>query len=350
MKHGKTQDRATILVTGASGVMGRALIDELAHDYDLICLRHRTPLDDPRVREVAGDLSRPDLGMAASDLRLLTDRVDIVLNNGATTKWTADTGEVTAVNIGGARNVLAFAERAEAPLYHMSTAFVARAEECASAESGPAAYVASKAEAEHMVRDSGIPSVILRPSVVVGDSRDGHIAAFQGIHMMSGAILRNALPVVPADAGSHIDFVPQDLVTTAVRRLLDGGVREGDYWLTAGREALLLTEVVDNTLAVAEWLGLDVHPPRMVPLEALDRLLLPLLEDVMPPGLRKRFRAFAQMMLFFQDAEPFPSDLGRLGLAHAATRETLDKAFTQHNLYWAEANGLTEETRQAVAS
>ncbi|MEU9185732.1 SDR family oxidoreductase [Streptomyces sp. NPDC048484] len=349
MRHNTTQDRTTILVTGASGVMGRALIDELAHDYDLICLRHRTPLNDPRVREVVGDLSRPDLGMAASDLRRLTDRVDLVLNNGANTKWTAAAAEVTAVNIGGTRNVLAFAERAEAALYHMSTAFVARADECAEDESGPAAYVTSKAEAEHMVRDSGVPSVILRPSVVVGDSRDGHIAAFQGIHMMSGSILRNALPVIPADSGSHIDFVPQDLVTTAVRRLLDGGVREGDYWLTAGREALLLTEAVANTLAVAEGLGLDVHPPRMVPLEALDRLLLPLLEDVMPPGLRKRFSAFAQMMLFFQDAEPFPSDLGRLGLAEAATRETLDAVFTQHNLYWAEANGLTGQTSQAVA-
>lgn len=39
--------RPTLLLTGAAGVLGQALIDELCDDYDLICLRHRAPLDDP---------------------------------------------------------------------------------------------------------------------------------------------------------------------------------------------------------------------------------------------------------------------------------------------------------------
>ncbi len=39
--------RPTLLLTGAAGVLGQALIDELCDDYDLICLRHRVPLDDP---------------------------------------------------------------------------------------------------------------------------------------------------------------------------------------------------------------------------------------------------------------------------------------------------------------
>lgn len=39
--------RPTLLLTGAAGVLGQALIDELCDDYDLICLRHRAPWTTP---------------------------------------------------------------------------------------------------------------------------------------------------------------------------------------------------------------------------------------------------------------------------------------------------------------
>ena len=152
--------------------MGRALIDELCVDYDLLCLRYRRPLADPRVREVIGDLSQPDLGLAPDELRRLGGQVDLVIHSGAMTKWNAAEEAVASVNVDGARSIAAFAERAKAPLYHMSTAFVARAGEQGGAGGGPAAYIASKVEAERVVRESRTGSVILRPSVITGDSRE----------------------------------------------------------------------------------------------------------------------------------------------------------------------------------
>ena len=43
----------------------------------------------------------------------------------------------------------------------------------------PTYYTQSKREAERLVADSGLPFLILRPSIVIGDSRDGHYSGKQ---------------------------------------------------------------------------------------------------------------------------------------------------------------------------
>lgn len=40
--------KRTLLLTGDSGVLGRALIDGLAHDFEIVCLRKRRPIDATR--------------------------------------------------------------------------------------------------------------------------------------------------------------------------------------------------------------------------------------------------------------------------------------------------------------
>src|SRR5437016_3411992 len=109
----------TLFLTGASGVVGRALIDELAADYDLGCLRHRSPLHDPRVREVSGNLNEPDLGLDPAEAERLVGRVDAVLHCGASTGWRASRVELFAANVEGTRHTLDFARRVGATFYHM---------------------------------------------------------------------------------------------------------------------------------------------------------------------------------------------------------------------------------------
>ncbi|WP_089936734.1 SDR family oxidoreductase [Candidatus Entotheonella palauensis] len=43
----------------------------------------------------------------------------------------------------------------------------------------PTDYTRTKREAEHLVANSGIPYLIMRPSIVIGDSRDGHYSGKQ---------------------------------------------------------------------------------------------------------------------------------------------------------------------------
>ncbi|GLW10126.1 hypothetical protein Misp01_52550 [Microtetraspora sp. NBRC 13810] len=105
----------TLLLTGGSGVMGQALIDELAGDFDLVCLRHRKPLNDQRVTEVVGDLGRDDLGLAPDQVAELGRRVDLIVHSAAATGWQAKRAAIFATNLGGTRRMLAFAARAAVP-------------------------------------------------------------------------------------------------------------------------------------------------------------------------------------------------------------------------------------------
>lgn len=340
-----TTARPVILLTGASGVMGRALIDELSPDHELICLRHRTAVDDPRVVEIAGNLAEPNVGLAADELAALCRRVSVVLHCAANTNWRARPADIVEANVGGTRQMLSVAQRAGVPFYHMSTAMVARNVARKEAPrnieaAGVQAYVKSKSTSEALVRDSGTPAVILRPSVVIGDAATGHISAFQGIHKVIAGTYRGTIPVLPADPGSLIDCIPQDVAARAVGRLIRDGVTSGEYWLTAGTQALTLDDMVRLTLDVAQRYGPRPAPPRMVPTEMVDRLLMPLLDDVLTRSLRRQFEAFVELMLLFQANVAMSCTMPELGLAAETTHEALLAAFTRSVEYLAHQQGL----------
>jgi uncharacterized protein YbjT (DUF2867 family) len=192
--------------------------------------------------------------------------------------------------------------------------------------------------AEEVVRRSGVPVVTLRPSIFFGDSHDGHIAAFQGLHKVTGLMLKDALPVVPADPGSLIDYIPQDVAAKAVRRLLERHVSEGAYWLTAGEHAPTIADLVKVTFDLATRLGVPTHLPRVMPASAVGRLLLPLLDDVMSPSLRRQFRLQLDLLRLFQSSGPLPSSLEDLGIR--VTRDSQLDAYSRSAEYWAMMNGL----------
>jgi nucleoside-diphosphate-sugar epimerase len=330
--------KQTLFLTGATGVVGRALLEELAGEYRIVCLSHRAAVDDQRVCAVSGDLTEPDFGLPRADFRRLAREVDVVLHCAASTRWNISPDVLFRVNVDGTRRVVDFAAQADAVLFHVSTAFVASHDEDGQRGSGPRAYVASKAAAEEVVRGSGLPVVTLRPSIFIGNSHDGRIAEFQGIHKVSGSMLKDALPVLPADPGSLIDYIPQDVAAKAVRRLLERQVSDGTYWLTAGEHAPTLADLVELTLDLAATLGVKTHIPRLMPASTVGRLLLPLLDDVMTPVLRRQFRLQLDLLHLFQSSGPLPSSLEELGIP--VTRDSQLEAFRRSAEYWAFMNGL----------
>lgn len=334
--------RRTILLTGATGVVGRALVAELAADHEVICLRRRRPLDDPRVTELDGDLDRDDLGLSAARRAALAGRLDLIIHAAAATSWRASRRDVFATNVDGTGRMLALAAELGVPFYYLSTAFVARPpqERDGATYTGPAAYLASKIEAEQRVRASGVPAVIVRPSVVIGNSQDGWIAAFQGLHRAAGAVVRGEAPLVPADATSTIDLMPQDVVARAIGALVRGRVTTGEYWLTAGEGAPLVADMIEVAVAIGHRLGIFPHRPRLIPIEAVDRLLLPLLAEAGSPVLRRRFRDFTELMLLFQSGTALPSSMAELGLGAQVTRPALMAAFSRSMEFWARRTGL----------
>jgi nucleoside-diphosphate-sugar epimerase len=334
--------RPTILLTGGAGVLGRALIEELSPDFRIVCLRHRTPVNDHRVREVRADLLEPQLGLTRAEFERLAAEVDLVVHSAAATNWKAEPESIRRANLDGTVAMLDLAARADASFFHMSTAFVANplAPEEQERFPGAAAYLASKTAAEQVVREAPVPGVILRPSVVMGDSVTGRIAGMQGLTRALGAIVKGQVPVLPGAPEARIDMVPQDLVARAVGDLLRAGVTGGEYWLTAGAEALLQREVVDTCLEFAERYGPRPHPPRLVPLEAVHRLLLPLIEGpTFPESLRRRFHTYAELLLVFQRALPFESSLGSPHCGSALSKGELRQALVRNLAAWSTGRG-----------
>ena len=95
-----------------------------------------------------------------------------------------DEEKLRAVNVEMTRRFVNAAKRWKVGRFvHISTAFASgfvdgRIDEQLHDEpiADPTFYTESKRRAEWIVAESGVPFMILRPSIVIGDSRDGHYA------------------------------------------------------------------------------------------------------------------------------------------------------------------------------
>ena len=183
-----------VFVTGARGFLGRNLLQAAAQKFPqaafVLLARSEKAAEDlrsrfrwlgrDRLRIVQGDIVQPGLGLAPSESAILAS-VNEVWHLAASTSF--DEREQEAIyqgNVVGTQNVLA-AARGLAKLdrfVYVSTAYVAGtnlgpiAEDEMPARNGfRNAYEATKWEAEQTVRQSKLPFVIFRPSIIMGDSR-----------------------------------------------------------------------------------------------------------------------------------------------------------------------------------
>jgi nucleoside-diphosphate-sugar epimerase len=338
-------DKKTILLTGASGVVGSALLSEL-HDFDVLCLVHRQPPFGRFAGTVRGDLSSPRLGLDARSHRTLAARIDAIVHCAAVVNFNAGQQAAESVNVTGTANLLELARLADAPLYYVSTAFVDRADQV-DPDVGPGVYIASKRAAEQRVRDSGLPAVLIRPSVISGDAVSGEISQFQGLHGLTGAFMRGLLPMVPVRDAAVLDFLPQDLVGRCVADLVSRDERYGEYWLTAGAAAVRMERILELCLRVAEEHGGSVTPPRLVDPEMMDRLIRPVFLGTLPKGLQRQYDQMLTMMPLFYTERYFPSSLESLG--RAVSTEQLELAFVQTLRYWAQRKGLAAAMERRAA-
>ena len=110
----------------------------------------------------------------------------------------------------------------------------------------PTAYMESKRATEWMVAESGVPYVIVRPSIVIGDSRTGrYVGKSYGLYQLWGAAemfisdryvhkMYAIAPRIP------LQVVHQDAVQAAIRKLYDTGASNAIVHLVS-REASLPT-------------------------------------------------------------------------------------------------------------
>jgi nucleoside-diphosphate-sugar epimerase len=342
--------RRTVLLTGASGVVGRALLPRL-NDFDVVCLVHRSPVCGPNVTTVPGDIARPMFGLPERTYAELAAKVDAVIHCAAVTDFNRTGDSLETTNVTGTRHVTAFAAAAaaKAVLYHVSTAFV---HTTAAGDRGrtAAGYAASKAEAEQVVRSSGVPHVILRPSVVIGDSGTGQIAAFQGLHQVVAGLFAGIVPMIPFEPGWPVDFVPADVVADSITCLVENRVSEGEFWISAGEAALSLAEGVAVVVEFARGLGVRIDMPRFVPPDMFDRLIGPVFLDALPGKIRRNIlRMLEFFTIYLQSGQIKPSSLGQLVALGARPLPDQRESLRNSVRYWAARNGYAAADTERAA-
>lgn len=258
-----------IVLTGATGFLGGELLVRLLEhsDHEVIALV-RAPDDEAaaarldatlavllppgavpngRARAVAAHLDRPGLGLPDVDRDALAADAQAIVHCAASVSFTLPLDEARTINVGGTRAMLDLAAAAPSleRFVHVSTAYVAgdrpgpyRASEGDVGQRPRNTYEQTKLEAEAYVLDARLRNAsILRPSIVVGDSRTGWTPAFNVIYWPLRAFARGLLPVVPGDPAAPVDVVPVDTVADALLELSVGPPRSGTFHAVAGDDA-----------------------------------------------------------------------------------------------------------------
>lgn len=326
----------SILVTGSSGVVGTAVLREMAGHDVIAGVHQRIPTGSAPVIKL--DLTAPRLGLGRKEYDDLCDRVETVVHSAAIVNFSAYQSEVDRVNIEGLGRMIEFAADAGALFIQVSTAYVSRygrggggdrigtAKNMARTDE----YVVSKYLGEQMVRDSGIDALIVRPSVVIGDSRTGEIRNPQAVHTLAENLLKGTLPFIPAMPGSVIDLVPQDIMAQGIRALIDAQVRTGEFWLTAGDAALDVERFLELVLEEGKAAGLDVPTARLADPAIVERLVRPAFADVVPPDDLARLDSAVAVCGLVIIADRLPSSIGTIDNGPVGlTGEAVEMAWRQ---------------------
>lgn len=137
-KQPRRQARRTILVTGATGYLGRRVVAELqqtAGIETILCLvransgaqaeRRVTELGLPprstRVEGLAGDLAQPQFGMVSAAYQRLCEEVDCIIHCAADVNWLKRYERLAQTNVGGVVEVLGLAAASGAGVVFAST-------------------------------------------------------------------------------------------------------------------------------------------------------------------------------------------------------------------------------------
>ncbi|MEV6836222.1 SDR family oxidoreductase [Streptomyces sp. NPDC051133] len=260
--------RPTVLLTGASGVVGRSLLRE-PDGPRFVVATHSTPVPEAgAARSVRLDMTAERLGLDQDSYAALAAEVDVVIHSAGLTEWGLPAEDYRPINIEGTRRIAEFAERADATVHFMSTAFVAALADTAPVPLGAdnvcRNYISSKWEAEHVLRDSGVRHTVFRPTNLIGDSTTGWTSQGQIVQLMSDWLGRGRAPFVPAHPGIRMDFVPQDLLSKAVLRAIELGDDEGEFWVTYGPEAMDVEACLRVLVKHAAGRGRALNPPPVV--------------------------------------------------------------------------------------
>jgi thioester reductase-like protein len=228
-----------------------------------------------RTEIVLGDITRPFLGLDESTRRRLAAEIDTVYHLAAIYDLATPHDISRLVNVVGTENVLDFCETlpALARLVYFSTAYVSGTrkgrvleDQLHEATSWKNYYELTKWEAEVAVqrRVHRIPTVIIRPGVVVGDSRSGEINKYDGpyfviramVDMERRGLIRFSRYFWSGGRDTPFYMVPVDFICDATEHLAVKRSTPGRAYHVLANPAVTMGE-----MAKALFAAFGVKPP-----------------------------------------------------------------------------------------
>lgn len=285
-----------ILLTGATGLLGRYLLrDLLLADIPVAAVvrgSRRQSAEDriealmgtwedllqremPRPYVLEGDITEPFLGLDATDRHWIDQNCDSVMHNAASLSFvaTSEEGEPYRSNIKGTQNVLDLCqETGIRDFHHVSTAYVAGLRTGRIMEneldvgqklSNP--YEESKLAAEKLVRSAEFlsPPTIYRPAIIVGDSKTGFTTTFHGFyaclelaHTLVGSMgmigshsVGETKTRISLDGTETKNFIPVDWVSAVITSIVTRPQYHGQTYHLTPRErvsAVMIRDVLER--------------------------------------------------------------------------------------------------------
>ena len=234
----------TVLVTGFPLDVARRQVRELAvgGDHVLVLARGkfaseaesfaaalRGSLGRGTIEVLQGDILELDLGLSGAQVRRLHEDVQEIYHVAAISYLGIQAPRMRQVNVEGLRETLelALGMRRLQRICVWSTAFVAgdrqgvvHEDELRVGQRFRNAYEETKAHAEGLAREAmkKLPITIVRPSIIIGDSKTGEVSRLDGPYQLIGAIVHghgNKAVPLPGPGRYPLHVVPIDFAVRA---------------------------------------------------------------------------------------------------------------------------------------
>jgi NAD(P)-dependent dehydrogenase (short-subunit alcohol dehydrogenase family) len=288
----------TYFVTGATGFIGRRLVERLLERdgriYVLVREGSQARMDEliedwgagDRITKVVGDLQEPTLGVSDEQQAELRGNVDHFFHLAAMYDMTADDELNETLNVQGTRHAVELNNAIDAGIFHHTSSVAAaglykglfREDMFDEGQKLPSAYHRTKFESEKIARE-GVegPWRVYRPGIVVGDSRTGEMDKIDGPYYFFKAIqrLRHFLPewfpLLGPELG-YTNIVPVDYVAAALDHIAHEPDLDGQAFHLTSPKSQRSGEVLNEFAKAA-------HAPQMV--MRIDKRLI----DALPTGV-----------------------------------------------------------------
>ena len=292
--------RHGILFTGFPGFIGRRLVEKLlpvwpdAEWYLLVLpqvqhhaqhevadIEARFPEAAGKLHVVPGDITQPHMGLAPDVAASMKKVVSYAFHLAAVYHLSVPKKVAYNVNVDGTVHLLDFLQ--ECPNFkrfeYVSTCYVAgkrvglvREEELEMGQGFKNFYEETKFRAEVEVRKrmAQIPTIIIRPGIVIGDSVTGETAKYDGPYYIM-KLMKSLPSVVPLPGlgkmAAYVNLVPVDYVVNAAAALVQHPEAVGRTFHLADPRPLTAGEIYR---LIADHFEMRVLPLRLPskPLEA----------------------------------------------------------------------------------